>query len=363
MRILVLGVKEFPLGTSTDPIPSGGIETYWARYAEVLREDNSITILTRRFPETPSEEFVNGIHIVRIPWIPGKLLRTPTFALLSAVWLLLHAWNYDLVISNGPWSTFFAVITRPFHRRRILFIPHGIAHTQPNYPSWSRFFHRIVEKTAYLLSDAVLFFTKGEAGYYRSVLHVPVKAKTFIVPPIVDVPVVTEEEKRAIREELGVVGKKVIMFVGRLVKVKGVDILIRAFALINHPDAALVIVGDGPERKSLERIVSELGVSDRVIFTGWRDDAPKLVSVADVFVLPSLSEGLPQSLLEALAHGVPCIVSDIPPLRDLPVEYFRCGDIKSLSELLMRIDRGMLGKKGAISMSPRLFIAALQQLL
>jgi len=331
-NVLVLGSKEYPLGTSTDPIPSGGIEIYWERHAPVLRGQGvSLTVLTRRFPGVPHNENVGGIRVVRIPWIPGKLFRTPTFALFSAVWLLFHGREYDLIISNGPWATFFAVLTKPFHRRKVLFIPHGIAHTQPQYPAWSRFFHKIVEKTAYLLSDAVLFFTSGEADYYRSVLHAPEK-KTYLVPPVVLVGPVPEEEKQRLRKELGVSGKKVIMFVGRLVKVKGVDILLRAFARLNRPDAVLVIVGDGPERENLEHFVTDLGISDRVIFTGWRNDASKLVSIADVFVLPSLSEGLPQSLLEALAHGVPCIVSDIPQLKGLPVTYFKRGDVQALLE-------------------------------
>lgn len=337
MRVLILGVKEFPLGTSTDPIPSGGIEYYWKRELPYWTKDHDVTILTRRFPRVPRSEDCCGARVIRVPWILGSLLRTPSFTLFSAIWLLLHFWDYDLIVANGPWSAFFAGITKLIHRRKILFIPHGVAHTQPNYPSWSRFFHRIVEKTAYLLADSVLFFTEGEAKYYRSVLHVPVKRDTIIRLPHVSLPPVSEEEKRGMREELGVSGRKIILFVGRLVKVKGVDVLLRAFAQLGRSDAVLVVVGDGPERQNLEKLALSLGISDRVIFTGWRDDASKLVSIADVFVLPSLSEGLPQALLEALAHGVPCIVSDIPQLRGLPVRYFESGSVSSLKSALAAV--------------------------
>lgn len=337
MRVLVLGVKEFPVGTSTDTLPSGGIEYYWVRELPYWTKEHDVTILTRRFPEVLHAEYVDSAKVVRIPWVPGKLFRTPTFALFSSIWLLLRRSDFDMVVANGPWSAFFAGITKWLHRRKILFIPHGIAHTQPNYPAWSRFFHRIVEKTAYLLTDSVLFFTKGEADHYISVLHVPPKQDLRIELPHVSVPPVSEKEKQKLREELGVSGKKVIMFVGRLVKVKGVDILLRAFAQLGRSDAVLVVVGDGPERQNLEKLALSLGISDRVIFTGWRDDASKLVSIADVFVLPSLSEGLPQALLEALAHGVPCIVSDIPQLRGLPVRYFESGSVSSLKSALAAV--------------------------
>lgn len=336
MRVLVLGVKEFPIGTSTDPIPSGGIEYYWSRELPYWVRDNDVTIVTRRFENVPREDFCHNAKIVRVPWIQGRLFRTATFSLFSAVWLLLHKHNCDLVVANGPWSGFFAGITKLVHHRKVLFIPHGVAHTQPNYPRWSRSFHRFVEKVAYLMADSVLFFTEGEAKHYRSVLHVPPASNTVIRLPHVSVPPVSEEDKQRMREELGVSGKKVIMFVGRLVKVKGVDILLRAFAQLDRPDAVLVIVGDGPERQNLERLARELNVFDRIIFTGWRDDASKLVSIADVFVLPSLSEGLPQALLEALAHGVPCVVSDIPPLRGLPVQLFKVGDSADLTTALKR---------------------------
>lgn len=95
----------------------------------------------------------------------------------------------------------------------------------------------------------------------------------------------------------------------RLVPVKDHYTLLRAFAavVLQVPHAELAIAGDGPLRKELEAFTKELNLSDRVTFTGALPDTPKFLSELDIFVLSSLSEGLPISLLEAMAAGLPVV--------------------------------------------------------
>ena len=78
------------------------------------------------------------------------------------------------------------------------------------------------------------------------------------------------------------------------------------------PEAIFVIVGEGPERTALEAQRQELGLENRVIFTGFRQDIPAWLGHCSLFVLPSLYEGVPISLLEAMAAGKPVIASAIP---------------------------------------------------
>ena len=115
----------------------------------------------------------------------------------------------------------------------------------------------------------------------------------------------------------------VIGSVGRLAHVKGYDRLLRAFAgLCGRGDVGsaertlrLVLVGDGPERGALEALAAELGVTDRVVFAGYRDDAEVLLELMRMFVLPSRSEGLPVALLEAMAAGCPTAATDAGETR------------------------------------------------
>lgn len=105
----------------------------------------------------------------------------------------------------------------------------------------------------------------------------------------------------------------VAMVVGRLVDQKGQRTFLRAAAelAVVHPGARFVLVGEGPDRPGLEALVRELALGPRVQLLGPRSDLPELLAVADVFVLPSLWEGLPIALLEAMAAGVPAIATPV----------------------------------------------------
>lgn len=103
-----------------------------------------------------------------------------------------------------------------------------------------------------------------------------------------------------------------IVTVGRLVEAKGQWHLIRAFSeLLNTvDDATLVIVGCGELEEYLKNLVMQYGISDRVLFTGFRNNPYMYVKRAAVFVLPSLYEGFPNSLAEAVCLGIPCVATD-----------------------------------------------------
>jgi glycosyltransferase involved in cell wall biosynthesis len=111
----------------------------------------------------------------------------------------------------------------------------------------------------------------------------------------------------------------VLLTVGRLVPQKGQRYLIEAMPAIlrAQPRARLLIVGSGFLEPKLRDQVAALGIGDSVRFLGRREDVPALMSAADIFVFPSLFEGLGVSLLEACACGLPCVVSDVGPLPEV----------------------------------------------
>jgi glycosyltransferase involved in cell wall biosynthesis len=103
--------------------------------------------------------------------------------------------------------------------------------------------------------------------------------------------------------------RPVVLTVARLDKQKGLTTLLGAAALV--PEAFFVLVGEGPEHASLEAQCRELGLEQRVMFAGFRQDIPAWLGHCNLFVLPSLYEGMPLSLLEAMAAGKPVIASAI----------------------------------------------------
>jgi glycosyltransferase involved in cell wall biosynthesis len=106
--------------------------------------------------------------------------------------------------------------------------------------------------------------------------------------------------------------------IGRLTFQKGQKYLIEAISIIKEkfPKIMLLIVGDGPMKDELQNYAKALGLNEHVIFTGSRRDVPTLLAAMDIFVLPSLWEGLPNALLEAMAYGKSIIATDIPPVRE-----------------------------------------------
>jgi len=106
-----------------------------------------------------------------------------------------------------------------------------------------------------------------------------------------------------------------ILYVGRLSEIKGLDYLIESFRSIhdNFPDSSLEMIGDGPVKKELKKKIKDLGINDCVDVRGYveYEELPDHYRSADIFVLPSLSEGLSNVLLEAMACGLPIVATDV----------------------------------------------------
>ena len=136
----------------------------------------------------------------------------------------------------------------------------------------------------------------------------------------------------------------VVSFLGRLVPVKGLDVLIEAFGRVasEHPDAVLQLLGEGPLRRQIEGWVEARGLGARVSLPGHCDDALARLADSDVFVLPSRHEGLPISLLESMALGVPVVASAVGGIPDVVTSgvdglLVPADSAPSLAEALSRV--------------------------
>lgn len=130
--------------------------------------------------------------------------------------------------------------------------------------------------------------------------------------------------------------------IGRLTRIKGQDILLRAIAHIHRSNRTLkvVVIGEGPERTRLQELAITLGIENATIFAGHRNDVYDCINAIDIFVLPSLHEGLPMVLLEAMALGSPVIASRVGGVPEV-IEHrnngllFSAGSDQELAENLL----------------------------
>jgi glycosyltransferase involved in cell wall biosynthesis len=136
------------------------------------------------------------------------------------------------------------------------------------------------------------------------------------------------EGPAGLRAALGWQTNPVVTVVARLDPVKGHRVLLMALAALaaDKPQLRCLVVGDGPERKSLRAAVAHLGLGARVHFTGFRADVPAILRESDLFCLPSLTEGLPFAVLEAAQLGLPLLLTRV---GELPA-YFRHGETARL---------------------------------
>jgi L-malate glycosyltransferase len=157
---------------------------------------------------------------------------------------------------------------------------------------------------------------------------------------------VAPEAGQCIRAEFGLSREaRVLGIVGRIEPGKGIEPLLKAMpaVLAACPDAALLVVGDGPTREASEHLASDLGIADAVRFTGYRSDVPELLAAMDVMAAPSTAEqGLGYAVLEAMCAGVPVVASRCGG----PAECIAHGesgllvprsDVPALAEALIRL--------------------------
>lgn len=188
-------------------------------------------------------------------------------------------------------------------------------------------------------SDLAAKYTFGEKIFERgqvALLHNAVDLNQFSYKP---------DERTKVRAELGVKeGTLLVGHVGRFSKQKNHDFLIDIYEKILRkvPDSRLVLVGTGELQKDIKEKVEKLNLTEKVIFMGVRADVPDLLSAMDVFVFPSFYEGMPNTVIEAQATGLPCVISDtITCEADITglVHYLPLGDAEAWADYVVQLPR------------------------
>lgn len=171
------------------------------------------------------------------------------------------------------------------------------------------------------LTDAAICVSKSEWKEALRLQFAP-KKKTYIIPNGVDLDkfYLTNKEKEYYAREFGLSSDLYILgCVARFEVMKGHKYLLRAYQqfLKKYPDSHLLLVGDGPDRNEIEEQIKELGLESYITLTGFRQDIPGLLQYFDVFISASLKEGMPFTLLEALAAGTPVIATKVIGNQDI----------------------------------------------
>jgi glycosyltransferase involved in cell wall biosynthesis len=200
----------------------------------------------------------------------------------------------------------------------------------------------------------------SEASARTFTTALPELGKVEVVPNRIDLrraAGVPLEERDAVRRELGLGGRFVCLCVARLTPPKGHRTLIDAARrLPGEPDTLILLAGDGELRGGLEQRVLETGMNGKVRFLGNRTDVPRLLRAADLFVLASDWEGMPIALMEAMAAGLPVVVTDVGEMGRVVREsnagaVVPPGDARALADAIARLCGDPVERAAAASRS------------
>lgn len=296
------------------------------------KEEFDVTIATE-----PKGFLVDESARIGIPTVPVSMSNTLSVQTLTAVRRILKAGSYDVLHTHGGtagfWGRAVAVLSRS--PRAMIHTYHGL-HYFVNGENVRRF--RIVDKT--LLPFTTKIVCVCESDRAKAIASkVADEVKTVVVRNGIEVDRFAVTDKRgSIRSSLSVKENDFVFGnIGRLHRQKGQTILLRAFQKVvdQHSNTWLWLIGDGELRNGLELLAGRLGIAERVRFLGGRKDVADLLPALDVFVLPSLWEGQPIALLEAMAAGVPVVASNVDGIPEV-VENGTSGllvDVNSVNSL------------------------------
>ncbi len=305
MRIAYIGLKGLP-GTYS------GIETHVHELGtRLVRKGHEVIAYVR--PQYTPRHVTNdeGIRLIHLPTIHSKHLDATVHSFLAA----LHAvkMDYDIVHFHTIGPGCFAFLSRMAHARVVVTI-HRFDYLSGKWGWFARACLRMAEQVSLRVPHAVVAVAPFLQAHYQALGH-----RVEYIPNGVSLPP-TDIGATRIRA-LGLVPNQYILFLGRLVPEKRPDWVIRAFREIRDGAVRLVVAGGSSATDKYVQDLKGLAgpAADRILFTGAVYGALKeeLLANAQIFTLPSALEGLPITLLEAMSYGRPCLVSDIPPHRDI----------------------------------------------
>jgi glycosyltransferase involved in cell wall biosynthesis len=292
-----------------------------------------------------------------------KQLNWTRFATLQAVAKVIDTESVDLVICQFRRQIGIGILAAMLSRRKpkVVGILHGIVGGKIglgrkvfNFLLYPRL-ARLVSVSQNGVGDILRLNWKMNEGNVMAIQN-GIDFAQFIQPRKASEEDVLDERLRATR---------VFGSVGRLTQVKNTKAMIRAFSIAcqDHPDISLVLAGTGPDETAARTLVKTLGIEDRVTFLGFRQDIPQLLRELDVYVMPSLREGLPLALLEAMGSGLPVLTSNCSGMKevvgDTPCgELVDPGDVQDIANGFLRLaacsegallDMGAAARKRAVT--------------
>lgn len=258
---------------------------------------------------------------------------------------LIKKEHIDVIDShNAIIGAYARVAASQCHIEKVIYTPHSFFFYE-GCPLKNLLIYKNIESILATKTDLLITINNED---YESAKKMKVRGKAIYVPGVgVNTQLIEKlpQKRDKYRKEFGIPkNAKLFISVGELIKRKNHEIAIRAFCKANIENSYYVICGIGELDEKLHDLIEDLGMSDRIKLLGYRLDAKEIMKASDVFFFPSIQEGLPVALIEAMSAGLPCILSRIRGNIDLIEDneggiFFDPYDVQSVTQALKTFDR------------------------
>jgi glycosyltransferase involved in cell wall biosynthesis len=320
----------------------GGTQSQALRLSTELRSlgVNSF-VLTWRHGDSSRHETINGVGVYQVGCRASGSRRALAFLGGAFLWMLRHRRSFQVIHAHNLPTALTAALLRPLLRRPVIV-------KLPNPLTVEEFSHRRFGLLRWvILRRCVTRFVALNADIETRLKDKGVPAERILrIPNGVEPsnglrPGDITSTRLALRLAPG---SRTVIYLGRLIPDKGIAWLLEVWkdVLREAETCHLLVVGDGPDGPPLRALAHRLGVKEAVSFLGYQENVDRILSIADILVLPSLSEGMSNALLEGMSHGLAVVATDVPGNRAV-IEHGRdgvlvaYGDRPALREALLNL--------------------------
>lgn len=328
-------------------VASGGIEMYLLRYLNFIEDTSQITVLVRsnQKGELYDEYQATGVKLVFLPLGYLSLSRTINH------YQFYKSQKFDVICDfNANFAGIPMLLAKRLNvPKRIAFYRQGSNHFKPSFfkTGVNFFMNRLVYKNAtHILSNSKaafdFFFPKRSSLDKRfEVIYNGVNIEEYSLA----------ESKQSIREDLGITENAfVIGHIGRLDKAKNHETILKVFQQLQQEHSNFYLLLCGRNTEDLIPQLEALGIKDKTFVLGYRKDIPRVLKSLDCFLFPSVTEGQPNALIEAMVAGIPIVASNIPAILECvpkPCHSYlkKPHDIDGMAQAVLSQTQGAFNKE------------------
>ncbi len=310
------------------------------------------TVTGRNGKSEPVCDLNEKMSVVVLPSMPAGAYANERFTLpVGAALRRLKKFSPDVIHTHTPfalgWEAIWGakMLKKPLVGTHHTFYDHYLKHIKADF-SWTKKFSWKYTVAFYNFCDLVLSPSESLAdSLLRQGLKRPVQVLQNAIETEFFVPVPNEKTKKALKKRFGIKGSSVV-YMGRISYEKNIDQAIKAFAraVKKNKNIEMVIVGDGPEKANLEKLAQELGLKNKLIFTGMQKgkDLVAALQANDAFITACKSENGPLSIMEAMSCGLPMISVDEKGLGEIIKDnqngfLLKADDVEGMAEKILEL--------------------------